>query len=137
MLDRLRAKPDLRKLRLLACAYCRRVWHDLTGDDRGAVEAAERFADGLAGAAELRASTLQFREDPYFAGPAYLGEQPRPRAYAAANAASEDERDLLAVARQARGDLAEALDTAEAATQAGLVRCVFGSPSRPFTLAPG
>ena len=43
-----------RKLRLFACAACRRVWHlfaDAAG--RGAVEAAERFADGLATGEEL------------------------------------------------------------------------------------
>src|SRR5215467_2218400 len=43
-----------RKLRLFACAACRRVWH-LFADDvgRGGVEAAERFADGLATEEEL------------------------------------------------------------------------------------
>jgi hypothetical protein len=43
-----------RKLRLFACAACRRVWH-LFADDagRGAVKAAERFADGLATGEEL------------------------------------------------------------------------------------
>src|SRR3954454_2443959 len=47
-----------RKLRLFACACCRRLWHvwgDLPGERR-AVEAAERFAEGLADARELGAA---------------------------------------------------------------------------------
>ena len=43
-----------RKLRLFACAACRRVWHLFAGEGgRAAVEAAERFADGLATGEEL------------------------------------------------------------------------------------
>jgi hypothetical protein len=45
-----------RKLRLFAAACCRRAWHLLDADARAAVETSERFADGLAGAAELMAA---------------------------------------------------------------------------------
>lgn len=54
MLTFLRDKGRARKLRLFACACCRRVWHLVENDlSRHAVEVAERFADGHISAEEL------------------------------------------------------------------------------------
>src|SRR4051794_39821103 len=54
MLEYLHDKASERKLRLFACACCRRLWHCLRAPSRRAVEVAEQYADGLASSAELR-----------------------------------------------------------------------------------
>jgi hypothetical protein len=52
MLDLLRRRAGDRKVRLFACACCRLVWEHLPTQCLPAVELAERYADGAAGAAE-------------------------------------------------------------------------------------
>jgi hypothetical protein len=55
MLKYLRGKVSDRKLRLFACACCRRLWHLYTNDIcKNAVEISEEFADGVADRHELR-----------------------------------------------------------------------------------
>ena len=48
MLDLLRGKGSERKLRLLACACCRRIWQQLADNEsRTLITVAEEYADGL------------------------------------------------------------------------------------------
>jgi hypothetical protein len=57
MLGFLRGPANDRKLRLFACACCRRAWHLLTDErSRRAVEAAERYVEGRTTDSELQAA---------------------------------------------------------------------------------
>ncbi len=56
MVRALPADRHQRELRLFALACARRVWHLLPPESRAAVEVAERFTDGRASIAELRAA---------------------------------------------------------------------------------
>jgi hypothetical protein len=51
-----------RRLQLFGCACARMVWHLLTPDARNAVLTREKFADGRATEADVRASAFEFRE---------------------------------------------------------------------------
>jgi hypothetical protein len=55
LLGFIRGRVSDRKLQLLACACCRRVWHlpDFPPPSHHAVEVAEQYADGLVGEADL------------------------------------------------------------------------------------
>jgi hypothetical protein len=110
-----------RKLRLLACAWCRRVWDQLLDErSRKAVNTSERYADGLASKKEL-------------------GDARKEAAAAAESAASSAARaawytttrpawhGVLHVARCAHWTAGGQ----EQYPQAALVREVFGNPFRP------
>jgi hypothetical protein len=132
------------KRQLFACACVRRVWR-LVRDEacRRAVEAAERFADGLADAAERDEAVALW--DANLFGPAE-------RAAACAIVASERfgfaGPHLRAPAAYAAFFAAEAviegvdnlagpeLFRAESAHQARLLRCVAGNPFRAFLAGP-
>jgi hypothetical protein len=132
-----RRRSGRRKFRLLACACCRQVWPLLTEQDRRAVEAAERSADGLAFPGEVVTRTPEGHGD-------FI------RWSAAKAAAAVTLPNAAEAARQALGFAPGALSRdvltpwvvnqrrwAECeAYQRGLFRDLFGNPFRPVTLDP-
>jgi hypothetical protein len=139
MLDFLRGKASDRKLRLFACACCRRFWHLLV-DSRSqqAVEMSERFADALAGPGELTSAWEEARS----AGDAVARQIDPGTSFDAARAVRlVCASPLLAVEQLALEGVALACagqglsaTTGECQAQTDLLRCLFGNPFRPVTL---
>jgi hypothetical protein len=143
-----------RKMHLFACACCRPFWHLLSDPhSRAALEAAERFADGLLTRKELagvRQAAFAVAKEP---GRDVAELTLRRAARAAANsalqnglqAASMASRDAAHVA----GDIARASAVvrpasdpwhagirAEERMQATLLRDIIGNPFRPMPVDP-
>jgi hypothetical protein len=140
MLKYLWLKVSDRKLRLFACACCRRVWSRLTDElAREAVEVAERYADGRATAAELRG--IRDRAIPVLdenALRASFDTLHRDRRFAFSAA-------VFAVGDRAGGAFNAALfavpaiagaDEGERTVQCNLLRDIFGNPFRPMNVDP-
>lgn len=150
MLQSLHGQVSERKLRLLACACCRRLCH-LSSDKRvwNAVEIAERFADGLATDAErsnARKAAQQATQGRAVTRHPTLPKWERRTAsaayYATARGAFEAAWNVVQLAIQcliwrAGGHNAcdwKTIKTREWAGQAVILRDIFGNPSRPVAL---
>jgi hypothetical protein len=155
MLTFLRGKASGRKLRLFACACCRRVWGLLSAEEsRQAVLEAERFADGLAGDGELTAAghhatrpakdatARRISNFPGAAGKAaaaLAGSHAYSRVYAAygerlprgAGQRAAKELGLSAQAAQDPRDAYVEAEANEAAAQSTVLRDIFGNPFQP------
>jgi hypothetical protein len=145
MLEFLRANGILseRKARLFAVACWRRIWPLLTDErSRRTVETAERFADGLASAEELKAAWGEARSairEPRWEG--LTGGTAE--LWAAACVVEQEGTVALRAARAAAGARASPQDRdkwqaawdQEQKAQAGLLRDLYGpSPFRPLLI---
>lgn len=130
-----RTKAGKRKLRLFACACCRAAWPRLPDAQLGAaVEAAERFAEGIGTKEEMQAARDRvewMRADG--ALPAKTTLQARV-AVDMAVASTDAQAFSAAFTMSATQAPLGGLRGGEAALCA-LVRCVFGNPFRPVAVA--
>jgi hypothetical protein len=120
-----------RKLRLFAAACCRLVWPLLADEGSWtAVEAAERYADGLATAEEASAAAAQ-------AWVAAARCTMMPDAWGAAIHTAFSARMLAVDAVVGIVGYRDKLEAMEHDRQAGVLRDLFGPlPFRPVTIAP-
>jgi len=144
MLEFLSGRASDRKLRLFAVACVRRVSQLLVPEAVQALEVAERVAEGLADAAERRRA----REAAFHAGWVSFGRHQRGRAKAAvcdtlarrareATWASQRVAGIVALqtSRSFGGDQTAARH-AQLASQASLLRCLFGNPLGAASASP-
>jgi hypothetical protein len=129
-----------RKLRLFACACCRRVWPLLTDRrSREAVEVAERYAEGTSDWQEMRAAHDNAVQAEYDAQDAAFQassqnatDSPASLAAAAAAYATGHLGFIGEVAGYAGEAVEETIWAEERAAQAHLLRDIFGSPHHPL-----
>jgi hypothetical protein len=123
-----RTRSGRRKLRLFACACCRRIWHLLPGEPhRRCVELSERFADGQIDKDEFQRQADAVRSQ-LFAGSwvsdavrAALEERPQDATWA----------PLFAAWAAGTGPNRD-----DERAQCDLVRELFGNPFRPVAVDP-
>jgi hypothetical protein len=141
MLLHLGEQASSRKVRLYACACAHRVWERLADErSRQAVVTAERFADGLADAAELaqafRAAQQGWDEMPEVEGNRRVAGNKALTAARRARRAARVARDAATPPGQARLGLWAGLgeSAARRAALADLLRDIF--PFRPVAVDP-
>jgi hypothetical protein len=153
MLGHLEGKASPRKLRLFACACCRRLWHLLEdARSREALEVSERFADGQAVEADVQAavaraweaveaipdstSGIRLAEDVASFAFAILRHPSPSFAFAILRRILHQMRFARHVAEGVRLLLHLPSDVDECLAHCDLLRDLFGNPFRPATLNP-
>jgi hypothetical protein len=122
-----------RKMRLLACACCRRFEARLTDTDLAALSLVERYVDGNAWKGELPTGLSRFHQTGSLAQAVHLTSHKH-----ASNASLRTaiNRASLFVARTSRAEYdGEAVDVEQTA-QRDLLRDIFGNPFRTVACDP-
>jgi elongation factor G-like protein len=121
MLEPLQGMVPYRKLRLVACACCRRIWHLLSDDrSRRAVEVFERYADGVGYQQELQDAVAAARMfDVRLRGVHLQAARTVTMAWSAPDQVPSAAVRAVAARRE------------ELRRQADLLRDIFGNPFRP------
>lgn len=151
MLFLLHGRVSDRRLRLFACACCRRVWHLLNdGRSRRAIEVVERYADEQADDEDLRLAIIgaesmaeslaasaataaeQAQSSAAFAALSVTHSGSRAADYSSSNAVSA----VFHAATAASAPSAAASRDAERARQVCLLRDIFSYPLRPIAISP-
>jgi hypothetical protein len=136
MLAHLGPNSEGRKLRLFACACCRRIWGFLEDErSKRAVEVAEAFADWGVSKKELAAAARAAEAATEAAGAAEWAVQLSVARAAELTASQPAKKAAVGVAAWAAEwavqRSAARTASAERQAQADLVRCIFGNPFRP------
>jgi rubredoxin len=151
LLPRRGLRYDERKLRLFACACCRHIWDHVHPQARQAVETAERYADWFEAplsSAELDAAIASVIPSPQADGDTTIARVQRAVCAAVGVALSGNHRDYQPNGvSQAAADAVEQYHggrtsstanrhwRAELATQANILRDIFGNPFRSIEFA--
>jgi hypothetical protein len=132
-----------RKLRLLACACCRQIWHLLPPRSRQAVVVAERHADGQANDNELGLARVQAVNAggavPQAAVAAHWATNIKPAGpiwHVFTAAAGALARQAAQVEHGKQAAAYEAMQSITRSAQAKLIREVIGNPFRPVIIDP-
>lgn len=122
-----------RKLRLFACACCRRFWPVLNERGRTIVEAAERYAEGDASLQELAALP---RETRLVLGAQDWSNDSFAIHHAALQTLDEDAWEAALHSSNVVAILEDVSWDREEAAQCALLRCLFGNPFRTVPWDP-
>ena len=130
-------KASSRKIRLFACACCRRIWPLLTDErTRKAVDIAERCADGDTSDEEQFAAYESACDAKYDAWCGAYENDDFPARAAAELLTHEIDAQAVVSSSALSGENPKVCYKGEYAAQSQLLQCVFGNPFRPVLLSP-